>query len=153
MNGEAIAEGSGAVEITTSSTLMEVKAITVALRHLQSMQYRRAIIVTDSMSTLQKFSKENLYADWVNHHFKQTWTTPGHACVQGNERADSLAGTATTDNNNIIIDPPTIIKCVPEQIMASRPESSSYRLSLPKDKGVQPGEAVNCNTRGITHRR
>ena len=37
--------------------LMEVKTITEALRYLQSEQYRRAIIVTDSMSTLQKIKK------------------------------------------------------------------------------------------------
>ena len=43
---------------------MEVKAITEALRYLQSKQYRRSIIVTDSMSTLQKINNENIYADW-----------------------------------------------------------------------------------------
>ena len=37
--------------------LMEVKTITEGLRYLQSEQYRRAIIVTDSMSTLQKIKK------------------------------------------------------------------------------------------------
>ena len=37
--------------------------------------------------------------------------------------------------------------------MASRAESSSYTLSLLKDKGVQPGEAVTLNNRGITRRR
>ena len=64
VNDEAIAEGSSAVEITTTSILMKAKAITETLRYLQAKQYRRAIIVTDSMSTLQKISKENLYADW-----------------------------------------------------------------------------------------
>ena len=44
-------------------------------------------------------------------------------------------------------------KSVTEQLAASRPESSSYTLSLLKDKGVQPGEAANCNNRGITRRR
>ena len=61
---EVIAEGSGAVEMTTSSMLMEFKALTKALRYLQSKQYRRAIIVTESMRNLQKINKENLYADW-----------------------------------------------------------------------------------------
>ena len=45
--------------------LMEVKAVTEALLYLQTNQMKRAIIVTDSMSTLQKISKEYLYADWV----------------------------------------------------------------------------------------
>ena len=158
VDDEVIAEGSGAVEMTTSSMLMEVKAITEALRYLQSKQYRRAIIVTDSMSTLQKINKENLYADWgpiisSSKLERLTWVfSPGHAGVQGNERADSLAGTAAIDNN-FTIDPPTVIECVTEQLMASRPESSSYTLSLLKDKGVQSGEAANCNNRGITRRR
>ena len=52
-----MAEDSVAVVITTASMLMEVKTITEALRYLQSEQYRRAIIVTDSMSTLQKIKK------------------------------------------------------------------------------------------------
>ena len=85
VNGETVAEGSGAVEITTSSMLMEVKAVTEALRYLQSNQLKRAIIVTDSMSTLQKISKEYLYADWVTIIFSSsiehlTWIfSPGHA--------------------------------------------------------------------------
>ena len=36
VSGEAVAEGFGAVEITTSSMLMEVKVITEALRYLQA---------------------------------------------------------------------------------------------------------------------
>ena len=56
-------------------------------------------------------------------------------------------------DNNLTIDPPTVIQCVTEQLMESRPESSSYTLSFLKDRGVQPGEAVNCNNRGVTRRR
>ena len=63
MKGTTVAEGSGAEDITTLSMLMEVKAITEALRYLMENQQRRAVIVTDSMSTLQKVKKENLYAD------------------------------------------------------------------------------------------
>ena len=96
VNGATVAEGSGAVELTTSSMLMEVKAITEALRYLQTHQHRRAVIVTDSMSTLQKISKEYLYADWISiisdsSLERLTWIfIPGHAGVQGNERANSL---------------------------------------------------------------
>ena len=43
-------EIAGAVSITTSS--MEVKAITEALRYLKEEKYKRAVIVTDLMSTL-----------------------------------------------------------------------------------------------------
>ena len=127
----------------------------MAMRYIQSKQYRRVIIVTDSMSTLQKISKENLYADWgpiisSRKLERLIWVfSPGHDGVEGNERADSFAGTAAVDNN-LTNDPPTVIQCVTEQVVTSRPESSSYTLSLLKDKGVQPSEAANCNNRGIT---
>ena len=158
VNGETVAEGSGAVDITTSSMLMEVKAVTEALRYLQANHLKRAIIVTDSMSTLQKISKEYLYADWVTiissssiEHLSWIFS-PGHAGVTGNERADSLAGEAVIDNN-ITIDPPTVVQCVTDQLIASRPQSSSYTLSRLKEKGVQPGDGATCNRRGVARRR
>ena len=40
--GETVGEGSGAVEVTTSSMVMEIKAVTEALKHLQQQQYTRA---------------------------------------------------------------------------------------------------------------
>ena len=52
VDGVIVAEGSGVVEITKSSILMEVKVITEALRYLQIHQHSGAVIVTDSMSTL-----------------------------------------------------------------------------------------------------
>ena len=54
-NGETVVEGSGTVDITTSS--MEVKAITEDLRYLQINHLKREIIVTGSISTLQKSAK------------------------------------------------------------------------------------------------
>ena len=63
VNDLVVAEVSGAVEITTSSMLIEIKAITEALRWLRQEKHRRVVIVTDSMSTLQKVQKEYLYAD------------------------------------------------------------------------------------------
>ena len=145
-----MAEGSGAVDITTSSMVMEVIAITEALRYLRENQHMRAVIVTDSMSTLQKVQKEYLYADWVpiisdSCLERFTWIfSPGHAGVKGNERADSLAGDAVIDNN-LTLDSPTVIHCVTKQSVASRPESSSYTLSFLKDKGVQLGDGATCN--------
>ena len=63
VRGETIAEGSGAVEMTTSSMLMEIKAISEALIYLQENRIKNAVIVTDSMSTLQKVKKEYMYVD------------------------------------------------------------------------------------------
>ena len=63
VKGETIAESSGAVDITTPSMLMEIKAISEALKYLQEQRIRKAVIVTESMSTLQKIKKEYMYAD------------------------------------------------------------------------------------------
>ena len=158
MHGTVVAERSGAVDITTSSMLMEVKAITEALHYLKENQHRRAVFVTDSMSTLQKIQKEYLYVDWVQIITDSVlerliWIfSPGHAGVKGNERADSLAGDAVIDNN-LTLDPPTVLQCITQQLITARPSSSSYTLSLLKDKGVQLGEGATCTHRGATRRR
>ena len=158
VNGMVVAEGSGAVEMTTSSMLMEIKAITEALRWLRQEQHKRVVIVTDSMSTLQKVQKEFLYADWIDIILKGpfervTWIfSPGHAGVVGNERADVLAGSATIDNN-LTLDPSTVLQCVQEHLALSRPQDSSYTLTLLKEKGVLAGEGANDTSRGATRRR
>jgi len=106
-----VAEKTGAVELITSSMSMEIKAITEVLAYLEENVCRRAVIVTDSMSTLQKIRKKLLYVDWISHINASnlhtlTWIfCPGHSGVLGNERADSLAGTAEI-NNDFTLDPP-----------------------------------------------
>ena len=158
VKGETIAEGSGAVEMTTSSMLMEIKAISEALIYLQENRIKNAVIVTDSMSTLQKVKKEYMYVDWLktlrnSALEKLTWVfSPGHAGVLGNERADTLAGTAAIDNN-LTLDPPTVLQCIRQQLEDNRVPSSSYTLSRLKEKGVQAGEGVRSNLRGATRRR
>ena len=102
------------------------------------------------MSTLQKISKEYLYADWVSiicDSIIQRLTlifSLGHAFMQGNERADCLAGEAVVDNN-LTINPAT----VSDQLIASRPQSASYTLSRLKEKGVWSGDGATCNSRAV----
>ena len=61
-----MAEGSAAVELTTSSMQMEITAIKEALRYMQLSQQRKAVIVTDSMSTLEKVKKDYMHTDSMN---------------------------------------------------------------------------------------
>ena len=158
IDGQTVAEGSGAVELTTSSMLMEVKAITEALRYMQRSQQKRAVIVTDSMSTLEKVRKEHLHADWLqtlraSGLERITWVfSPGHAGVRGNERADVLAGTAPIDDD-YILDPPTVLQIVKEHLVQKRPPSSSYTVDILKDKGIQVGEGASSTSRGALRRR
>ena len=58
-------EDSGGIRLTTSSMIMEIKAITEDLQNIQHNQQKRAIIATDSMCTLLKVTSGYLYADWL----------------------------------------------------------------------------------------
>ncbi len=67
---------------------MEVKAVTEALLFLKEHNYKKAVIVTDSMSTLQKVKGRHLYADWIDYIgdsqlLSVTWLfCPGHSGLQ-----------------------------------------------------------------------
>ena len=150
-------EASGAIELTTSSMIMEIKAITEALKYRQDTHVERAVIVTDSMCTLQKVMNCFLYADWapiINNSALErlVWIfTPGHAGVEGNERADRLADAAIIDNN-ITLDGPTVLQIVAEQLKEKRPQSASYTLSILKEKGIQAGAGATSDMRGASRR-
>merc|ERR1711963_870034 len=60
-----IAEGSGPVDMTTSSMLMKIKEISEVLIYFQEKLIKSAVIVTDSMSRLQNLKKEYIYVDWL----------------------------------------------------------------------------------------
>ena len=45
---------------------MEVKAVTEALLFLATSAYNKAVIATDSMSTLQKIQRGMLHSDWID---------------------------------------------------------------------------------------
>ena len=114
--------------------LMEVKAVTEALGYHREKQHKRAIIVSDSMSTFQNIQKENLYMVWVSSVSGSCLRRlilvfyPIHADVN-NERADNLTEKAIIDNNHTL-DPATVIQCVTQQLVNFRPESTSYTLSF-----------------------
>ena len=74
----------------------------------------KAIVATDSMSTLHKVERKMLYADW-NALIRvggieqlRSIFCPGHAGVIGNECTDTLVGQATNDGT-LTLDPPTIL--------------------------------------------
>ena len=157
VNSVTVAEGSGAIDSTATSMAMEVKAVTEALSFLAESPYRKAIIVTDSMSTLQKIKKGLLYADWVtlisrSHLQSITWLfCPGHSGVLGNERADKLAGDAVI-GDRMTLDPPLVLSTVRADLQSKRPESSSYTLQRLLEKNVKAGEGRNSTLRGAVRR-
>ena len=158
VNGSTTGEGSGAVDMTASSMAMEVKAATEALRFLSETQYRKAVIVTDSMSMLQKIKKGLFYTDWwslISRSQLQiiTWLfCPGHSGVQGNERADKLAGDAVT-GDLMTLDPPIVLAAVRDNLQSRRPESTSYTLQLLHQKKIKAGAGRHCDLRGAARRQ
>ena len=67
-----------------------------------------------------------------------TWIfCPGQARVLGNERTDVLAGAAVIDNN-LTLDPPTVLQCIKDHLSLSRPQTSSYTLTFLKEKESRP---------------
>ena len=90
---------------------MEVEAVTHALRWIASRgdcQTTHAIILTDSMTLLQKVKSGMGSPDWTVlmadiHLRKLLWVyCPGHAGVKANDRADRLAGKATLTSGLLI---------------------------------------------------
>lgn len=158
VSGKVEAESSGAVGLTTSSMSMEVTAITESLKYLKGTQHTKAIVVTDSMSTLEKVKRGYLHVDWISLIKDSqlqfiTWVfSPGHAGVRGNERADQLAGEAEV-NQELTLDPPMVLAHVKEHLVSKRPETTSYTKELLLDKRVEAGEGRRCLLRGAARRQ
>ena len=89
VDGGVEAEESDATDPTLSSMQTEINAITFALSWVKHQDYRSILIVTDSLSTLEKVRGSNLHADWTTH-FRDSQTQkinwiycPGHSGVVG----------------------------------------------------------------------
>ena len=161
LNGKVIAENSSATDLTLSSMATEVNAITLALTWIAEQPYERLVIVTDSLSTLEKVRRKSLHADWTpliqrSSLTKITWIyCPGHAGVSGNEAADKLAGDAQIETNKVLYDPQAVIKIVESSISDARDDStsSSHTLLSLIESGVMRGDGVKSKLRGPTRRR
>ena len=157
-NGGIIHEDAGAFSLTTSSMCMEINAITEALSWLQTQQFTHAVIVTDSMSTLQKIKGGQLYTSWItsieNSCLKKiTWLfCPGHAGVKGNERADKLAGSAALRDTVLTLDPPTVMSMVKEQLRETDSEPESHTVERLVSKGIQRGAGRDASIGGSSRR-
>ena len=99
-----IHEDSAAYTVSTSRLIMEMEAITPALRWIASRgdsQTTHAILLTDSVNVLQKVKNGMGSPDWnvsmVDTHLRKLqWVyCPGHARRKSNNRADTPAGKAT----------------------------------------------------------
>ena len=116
----------------------------------------KVVCLTDSMSTLAKVQKALLHVDWITSIRQSSlqcvrWIfCPGHAGVRGNERADALAGEATTEST-LTLDPQTVLALVSEQIDLTRVDTD-YTTHCLKERGIPRGAGRRCNLRGQARR-
>ena len=159
VDGVVVAEKSDATDLTLSSMQTEINAITLALSWVKHQDYRCILIVTDSLSTLEKIRGRNLHADWTPHIRdsqiqKITWIyCPGHSGVVGNEAADKLAGEAEISDHHNLLDPHSVINLVTSALIDNPLPSSSHTLQCVKDAGVRRGDGARSQLRGPTRRR
>src|SRR5579871_4129296 len=103
-----VKECSGAFAVTTSCLTLEVMAVTEAFRWLESQDYVRTCILSDSMSMIRRIEAGRLRKQWVQSLGKSTLKqitfifVPGYAGVEGNERADFLIEGQPMDRGDII---------------------------------------------------
>ena len=162
IDGKTVSEDSAACNSTMSSMMTEINAVTLALTWLKDADYSRVVIVTDSLSTLEKVRQGNLHADWVSLINESSiqrivWIyCPGHAGVKGNEEADRLAGNAEIDENvHAIFDGGSVEKMVETHIANERDcrPSDSFTLQCLKEKGYKKGEGTKSALRGDSRRK
>ena len=99
--GRTVQESSGAYSMTTSSMTMEVMAGTQTFIWLESQNYTNVCVLSDSMSMIRKVDAGSIRRQWTDSLRGSAVRNvtfifvPGHAGVEGNERADKLAGSAS----------------------------------------------------------
>ena len=105
VDGKTVSEDSAVCNFTMASMMTEINAVTLALTWLKDADYSHVVIVTDSLSTLEKVRQGNLHADWVSLINQSSiqrivWIyCPGHTGVKGNEVSDRLAGNVEINEN------------------------------------------------------
>ena len=67
VDGVVVTDKSYATDLTLSSMQTEINSFTLALSWVKHQDYRSILIVTESLSILEKVRGSNLHADWAPH--------------------------------------------------------------------------------------
>ena len=155
-NGTTIYEARAAYPANTSSLTMEVEAVSQALQWVaQQCNTRQVIILTDSMNLLQKIDSGYGSPEWHKHmdsiNSEQIlWIyCPGHAGVQGNERADWLAGRAKV-TDGLKLGRSDVIRNLRRHLQENYRHHTVDRL---KERGIRQGSARWSTLRGKNRAR
>ena len=143
---KTVHEDSAAHQLRTSSMTMEMEAVTHALWRLSTRNDSRrthAVILTDSMSLLQKVQKGTIHSEWA-HALRKislgkiTWMyCPGHAGVKGNERADRLAGSATV-TTGLTLGRAEVLRQL-RTILRAKSPPQHHSLDRLEERGIERG--------------
>ena len=158
-NGHIMHKASGACNKTTSSTRMEVEAVTKSLewmrQHMPSTKY--AVVVTDSQNILKRVDCGKLRKEWIgsiegSRLRKITWIyAPSHTGVVGNELADKLASGAVI-NSTIKMDKQDIIKALTDALVEKEIEATQSAVARIEEIGIKRGSGRTSMLTGIVRR-
>ena len=115
-------------------------------------QTTHAIILTDSMSLLQKVKWEMGIPDWnvsmVDLHLlKLLWVyCPEHAGVKGNNRADRLADKATLSNGGLLLGRSEVLKSLTHYQRVQN--QGHHTIDRMEESGVDRGSARRSSFKG-----
>ena len=153
--GATIHEDSAAYRHKTASLTMEVEAVSRALHWLATKEASpktKAVILTDSMSLLQKVKAGMIRSEWLDPlkriRLKDiTWMyCPGHAGVKGNERADRLAGSATIQEG-LLLGKSEVLRQLRKALQA-RDQAHHHSIDRLQERGVHKGSGRWLALRG-----
>jgi len=149
-----IYEDSETYRISTSSLIMEVEAVTHALRRIASRDDSRtthAILLTDSMNLVQTMTSGMGGTGWnvsmVDTHLRKFLCVycPGHPAEKGDDRADRLTGKATT-SSDLRLRRSEVLRSLKHCIRAqSQGHHTNGRLD---ERGAERGSARRSSSKG-----
>ena len=158
-DGRVIYKSSGACDKTTSSTRMEIEAITKAFKWLQESMpsAKHAVIVTDSQNVLKRVESQTLRKEWWCSVEKSglrriTWIyAPSHTGVAGNEQADKLASNAAI-NTTIKMDKRDVMNALTNKFIEEEQEHDKMAVTRLEELGVTRGDGRTSMLTGTSRR-
>ena len=132
---------------------MEVEAVTHVLRWIAprgDSQTTHAIILTDSMSLLQKVKRGIGSPHWnvsmADIHLRELWVhCPGHAGVKGNDRADRLAGKAAL-KSGLLLGRSEVLRSLRHYLRVQN--QGHHTIDRLEERGVERGSARRSSLKG-----
>ena len=157
--GRIVKEDSGAFTETTSSLTMEVMAVSKAITWLETQTFTRACFLSDSMNMIKRIEEGSIRREWLlplkrSRLAKISFIfVPGHAGVQGNERADKLAGEATVEGGRAM-DQADILNALREVRLLQEPsdDCESTTMARLREQQIKRGVAKQEHYAGSQRR-